>query len=42
VTADLTALIDDEFEAEGFAARPSSVESVLGGRLPRPGILDVA
>jgi hypothetical protein len=40
VTADLTALIDDEFEAEGFAARPSSVESVLGGRLPRPGILD--
>jgi len=30
----------DELERRGFVARPSSVIKLLGGRAPRPGILD--
>jgi hypothetical protein len=30
----------DELEARGFAARPASVLPWLGGRAPRPGVLD--
>lgn len=37
---DVTSLVNEQFEAEGFAARPATIASLLGGRLPRPGILD--
>ncbi|HEX3474624.1 MAG TPA: hypothetical protein VHT91_06255 [Kofleriaceae bacterium] len=30
----------DELEQRGFAARPASITRVLGGRAPRPGVLD--
>lgn len=30
----------DELEQRGFAARPTTVTRVLGGRAPRPGVLD--
>jgi hypothetical protein len=40
VSDELNTLIDDQFEAEGFAARPFSIEMLLNGRLPHPGILD--
>ena len=30
----------DELEQRGFAAHPASVTRVLGGRAPRPGVLD--
>lgn len=36
----ITPLLDDELEALGFAARPSTIARILGGRMPRPGILD--
>lgn len=36
----MTSGINDQFEAEGFAARPETIARLLGGRLPRPGILD--
>lgn len=36
----VTPLLDDELEAMGFAAKPSTVARMLGGRMPRPGILD--
>ena len=35
-----TPLLDDELEARGFAAKPSTIARTLGDRLPRPGILD--
>lgn len=40
ISDELNTLIDDQFEAEGFAARPVSIETLLNGRLPHPGILD--
>jgi hypothetical protein len=30
----------DELEQRGFAARPTTITRVLGGRAPRPGVLD--
>jgi hypothetical protein len=36
----ITPLLDDELEARGFAAKPSTIARILGGRIPRPGILD--
>lgn len=30
----------DELEQRGFAARPATITRVLGGRAPRPGVLD--
>jgi hypothetical protein len=38
---DLTPLLYEQLEAEGFAARPATIERILGGQLPLPGILDV-
>jgi hypothetical protein len=35
-----TEVINDQFEAEGFAARPETIARILGGRIPRAGILD--
>jgi hypothetical protein len=37
---DVTSMVNEQFEAEGFAARPATIASLLGGQLPRPGILD--
>jgi hypothetical protein len=37
---DVTSLVNEQFEAEGFAAQPKTISSLLGGQLPRPGILD--
>jgi hypothetical protein len=37
---DLTPLLNEQLELEGFAARPTTIARVLGGRLPRSGILD--
>lgn len=37
---ELAALIDDEFEAAGFAARRQTIAQILGGRMPHPGIRD--
>jgi hypothetical protein len=36
----LTPVIDEQFEAEGFAARPETIAQIVGGRMPRSGILD--
>jgi hypothetical protein len=36
----ITPLLDDELEARGFAAKPSTIARLPGGRIPRPGILD--
>jgi hypothetical protein len=36
----LTPIIDEQFEAEGFAATPETIARILGGRMPRSGILD--
>jgi hypothetical protein len=41
VSDDLTPILYDQLEAEGFAARPATIARVLGGQLPLPGILDV-
>lgn len=38
---DLTPILYEQLEAEGFAARPATIERILGGQLPLPGILDV-
>lgn len=38
---DLTPILYEQLEAEGFAARPATIARVLGGQLPLPGILDV-
>src|SRR3954449_4450001 len=36
----ITPVLDDELEARGFAAKPATIARILGGRMPRPGILD--
>lgn len=36
----ITPIVDEQFEAEGFAARSETIERILGGRMPRSGILD--
>lgn len=36
----ITPILDEELEARGFAAKPATIERILGGRMPRPGILD--
>lgn len=36
----ITPILDDELEARGFAAKPATIERLLGGRMPHPGILD--
>jgi hypothetical protein len=38
---DLTPILYEQLEAEGFAARPTTIARVLKGQLPLPGILDV-
>jgi hypothetical protein len=39
-TDGIAAVIDEQFEAAGFASRPATIARILGGRLPRPGVLD--
>jgi hypothetical protein len=36
----ITPILSDELEAQGFAAKPTTIARILGGRMPRPGILD--
>ena len=36
----MTSIIDEQFEAAGFASKPETIARVLGGRMPRAGILD--